>query len=586
MASLNWIGKEAVVGHHREVPYHLLKGDAALSVGEDGGVGSGNLLVQGDNLLALKALLPYYAGRVKCIYIDPPYNTGNEGWSYNDNVNSPEIRQWLGKVVGKEGETLDRHDRWLCMMYPRLALLRAFLTSDGVILISIGKHELGHLRLLCDEIFGTQCLVEVFIWNTEGHSENQERVNATHEYILAYERMPGSANTLNVIDPNVPPDSKIRRDFAENSITKNGRGNPPSIIELPVGFPCTEPTLDLPPSPEAAAIQQEADASGYITRQMSAKHKAAYPLRLDEMTVRAGVLCKPCRVFSGWASARKLAEFIEAGCKPLDDDGTRLSYALSNGGVIYYRREGRQSRYVETVLREMGTTEKNKYELEDMGVHFDYPKPKELLSYLLSVFTEKDDIVMDSFLGSGTTGHAALLLNSKDGGQRRFIGIEMDFRNASEAAARRLRSVVNGYTSTRGGQRREITGTGGGFRYATLCEPLFDERGRIFDGVRFAELAAHVFFTETGEPLPKTVNGKKSPLIGVCHGIAYYLLFNGVLGDKRPEGGNVLTSDVLGELPKHDGQRVVFGEACRLGAERLKRVGVTFRHIPYQIKIS
>jgi adenine-specific DNA-methyltransferase len=122
MASLNWIGKEAVVGHHREVPYHLLKGNAALSVGDNDGVGSGNLLVQGDNLLALKALLPYYAGKVKCIYIiDPPYNTGNEKWVYNDNVNSPEIRQWLGKVVGREGETLDRHDRWLCMMYPRLA---------------------------------------------------------------------------------------------------------------------------------------------------------------------------------------------------------------------------------------------------------------------------------------------------------------------------------------------------------------------------------------------------------------------------------------------------------------------------------
>ena len=120
MASLTWIGKEAVVNHHREVPYRLLKGDPKLSVGEDGGVGSGNLLVQGDNLEALKALLPYYGGKVKCIYIDPPYNTGNEGWVYNDNVNSPEMRAWLGRAVGKEAEDLSRHDKWLCMMYPRL----------------------------------------------------------------------------------------------------------------------------------------------------------------------------------------------------------------------------------------------------------------------------------------------------------------------------------------------------------------------------------------------------------------------------------------------------------------------------------
>ena len=358
MASLQWIGKEAVVGHHREVPYHLLRGDPALSVGEDGGVGSGNLLVQGDNLLALKALLPYYAGRVKCIYIDPPYNTGNEGWVYNDNTNSPEIRQWIGKVVGKEGETLDRHDRWLCMMYPRLALLKEFLRDDGVILISIGKHEVGHHRVLCDEIFGTRNLVEVFIWNTEGHSENQERVNATHEYILAYERSPGAVNTRNVIDPNVPADSKIRRDFAENSITKNGKGNPPSMIELPTGFPCTTASLDLPPSAGASALRDEAEVFGYITRTMSVKHAAEYPIRFDRMVVRNGLLTKPCRVYSGWASARKLAEFIKADCKPIDDEGTKLAYMLSDRGVLYYRREGRQSRYVETVLRQMGTTEK------------------------------------------------------------------------------------------------------------------------------------------------------------------------------------------------------------------------------------
>jgi DNA modification methylase len=134
MPTLNWIGKEAAVKHHKEVPFRLLEPVSELSCGL---ADSGNLIVQGDNLHALKALLPRYAGQVKCIYIDPPYNTGNEGWVYNDNVNSPEIRKWLGEVVGREGETLDRHDRWLCMMYPRLVLLRQFLREDGAIFVSM-----------------------------------------------------------------------------------------------------------------------------------------------------------------------------------------------------------------------------------------------------------------------------------------------------------------------------------------------------------------------------------------------------------------------------------------------------------------
>lgn len=151
MPTLDWIGKKAVVNHHLRVPYRLLKDVPSLSCGDPG---TGNLIVQGDNLLALKALLPFYAGQVKCIYIDPPYNTGNEGWAYNDNVKSPTIQKWLGEVVGREGETLDRHDRWLCMMYPRLSLLREFLCEEGMIFISIDDVEVADARLLLDEIFG------------------------------------------------------------------------------------------------------------------------------------------------------------------------------------------------------------------------------------------------------------------------------------------------------------------------------------------------------------------------------------------------------------------------------------------------
>jgi adenine-specific DNA-methyltransferase len=184
MPTLNWIGKEAVVNHHQQVPFHLLKDVPELACGNPG---EGNLIVQGDNLVALKALLPYYAGQVKCIYIDPPYNTGNEGWAYNDNVNSPVIREWLGKVVGKDDETLDRHDRWLCMMYPRLVLLKQFLRKDGAIFVSIDDNEVGNLQALMREVFGSSNEVATIVWE-KGKKGDSKLVSVTHEYIVAFAR--------------------------------------------------------------------------------------------------------------------------------------------------------------------------------------------------------------------------------------------------------------------------------------------------------------------------------------------------------------------------------------------------------------
>ena len=187
MPTLNWIGKEAVEKHHKEVPFRLLEPDAALSCGPNDGTDSGNLIVQGDNLHALKALLPRYAGQVKCIYIDPPYNTGNEGWAYNDNVNSPEIRNWLGETVGKEGETLDRHDRWLCMMYPRLVLLKQFLREDGAIFVSIDDNEAANLRLLMDQIFGPSNFLCAFAWEKRyAPPPDTKDFGYLHETLMAY----------------------------------------------------------------------------------------------------------------------------------------------------------------------------------------------------------------------------------------------------------------------------------------------------------------------------------------------------------------------------------------------------------------
>lgn len=186
MPTLDWIGKKVVVNHHRAVPYRLIHCDGALSAGDPE---AGNLLVQGDNLEALRALLPYYAGKVKCIYIDPPYNTGNESWIYNDNVNSPEIRKWLGQVVGKEAEDLSRHDKWLCMMYPRLRLLRDFLRKDGLIFVSMDDSESGSLRLLMDDIFGRSNFLASNIWQKVFSPKNSAQFfSDDHEYVLTYAR--------------------------------------------------------------------------------------------------------------------------------------------------------------------------------------------------------------------------------------------------------------------------------------------------------------------------------------------------------------------------------------------------------------
>ena len=184
MPTLDWIGKKAVVNHHKEVPFHLLKCDPDLSVGDPD---SGNLLVQGDNLLALKALLPYYAGQVKCIYIDPPYNTGNEKWVYSDNVSSPEIRDWLGKIVGAEAEDLSRHDKWLCMMFPRLRLLKNFLKNDGAIFISIDENEVSNMKIICDEIFGPNNFITILSWQKRVSPANDAKYfSSDHEFVVVY----------------------------------------------------------------------------------------------------------------------------------------------------------------------------------------------------------------------------------------------------------------------------------------------------------------------------------------------------------------------------------------------------------------
>ncbi|GGD13104.1 site-specific DNA-methyltransferase [Aquisalinus flavus] len=559
MPTLDWIGKQAVVNHHRDVPYRLIHCDSELSAGDPD---AGNLLVQGDNLEALRALLPYYAGQVKCIYIDPPYNTGNEGWVYNDNVNSPEISAWLNSVVGKEGEDLSRHDKWLCMMYPRLRLLSEFLRDDGVILVSIDDNEIHALRYLLQEVFKSN-FISSLIWVNEGNVDNQSKIKQYHEYILIFEKRRGSFGLPALVDPNIDDDSKLSNPEIVNTIVKNGPKNPVSTITLPEGFPADfeKGVIDVPSSDFWPQFDQ--------------------PIEVENFRLK-----HPVDLRSGWSSKAMCELFIQSRFNPLlDRKGQLTSFYITKSGALFNRKKRNESQsHVLSVLHNMGSVQESSSELKELGIEFTYPKPRRLIEYLLKMSTKPGDIVLDSFAGSGTTGHAVLELNQQDGGKRRFILIEMDKNIASDVTAERLRRVIDGYNKG-GDNEKPLEGQGGGFRFCSLGVPLFDEFGDIESEVTFPDLAAHIFFSETGVPIPQRA---QSEFLGTFQDRAVYLLFDETHAETPREAvGNVLTPDRLDALPPapegFGGTRIIYGEGCTVSKDRLKSAGAVFKQIPYQI---
>ncbi len=538
MPTLNWIGKDAVVTHHQSVRFRLLKDVPDLGCGDPG---SGNLIVQGDNLAALKALLPYYAGQVKCIYIDPPYNTGNEGWAYNDNVNSLVIQQWLHQVVGKEGETLDRHDRWLCMMYPRLALLRQFLRPDGLIFISIDDNEHRWLEVIADEIFGSANRIETLIWKKSygGGAKSKHIVNM-HEYILCYAR-----DAERVSEFKLPPSKETLKYYKFEDANVSVRG-PYRLQPLATNSMDSRPNLRY-------AIPYDGEEIWPEKQWQWSKERAMAALKADELTLK--------KTKGKWTVSYK--QYLR---DPEGEERSSKPYSIVDG-----------------IYTQQGTSEVA--DIFGDGKTFSFPKPSALICQLLQFATDPGDLVMDSFGGSGTTGHAVLKLNAAapDEPSRRFILVEMEEKIAREVTRERVRRVAEGYTNAKG---EKIAGLGGGFRYAELGDELFDEAGLLIRStVKFAELARHVYFTETGEPLPRE-RVPNTPLLGVYRGTAVYLLYNGILKDKSPDGGNVLTRATLAHLPPHDGPKVIYCAGCLLGAERLRAARLTVRQTPREIKVS
>jgi len=542
MPTLNWIGKDAVVNHHKEVPFHLLRCDPKRSVGDEE---SENLLVQGDNLLALKALLPHYAGQVKCIYIDPPYNTGNEGWVYNDNVNSPEMKSWLGKTVGGEAEDLSRHDKWLCMMYPRLVLLREMLREDGSIWINLDDNEVHHARSLLDEIFGSRNFVANVVWEkSDSPKMDSKYFSLRHDHLIMYAK---SIDLLNI--------NRLFEGIGEHYKKTDNSGRSYYLKPLRAMGGQGDSRIARPNLYYAIIAPDETEV---------------FPKKTDGSD-------------GAWRWSKEKVE----------DEKERIEWVKAkNGWSPYFRiySDTTTGRPPETIWthQDVGSNRTSKAEIKLLfpdEISFDTPKPTRLIQRILQIATNQDDLVLDSFAGSGTTGHAVLKQNSEDGGQRKFILIEMDQKISKTITAERLKRATNGYS--------RIPGLGGGFRFCTLGEPLFNADGQVQKEVTYEDLARHVYFTETGMPLdltpspsPKRRGGSRFPLLGIHNGVAVYLLYNGVMKDKSRDGGNVLTRALLAELPEHDGAKVIYGNGSLLSENTLRSLGITFKQVPYEIKIS
>ncbi|UOG90544.1 MAG: site-specific DNA-methyltransferase [Candidatus Thiothrix sulfatifontis] len=539
MPTLNWIGKQAVASHHKEVPFRLVEPVPELSAGD---VESGNLIVQGDNLLALKALLPRYAGQVKCIYIDPPYNTGNEGWVYNDNVNSPEIRRWLGETVGKEGETLDRHDRWLCMMYPRLMLLKQFLREDGAIFISIDDNEAANLRLIMDEIFGRENFLCTFAWEKRyAPPPDTKDFGYLHETLIAYRKTSAFKRHLLPLTGDQKsryknPDNDSRGSWkAENYTCRYTADERPNLY-----YPITQPVtgeLIYPKRTRVWAMSQETHEKNV------AEDRLWWGLKGENTT----------------PSLKNFMSKIQQGMMPV----TLLKHEIA------------------------GHTDEAAKELRELVPWIKFtPKPTRLIQYLLKIASDKDSLVLDSFAGSGTTAHAVLKQNAEDGGNRRFILVEMDNTIAKTVTAERVKRVSQGYTSAK---NKEVTGLGSGFQFYQLSqEPLFAADGKVRPDVTFRQLAEFVWFTETGTGLTlEPATTFTTPLLGIFQNRAIFMLYNGILKDKTDLGGNVLNAKTLHLLqtllPEKDMPCVVFGARTRFDKNTLTKLNITFHQLPYEL---
>ena len=518
MPILHWLTREQDTRAASRTPYRLLEEVEELSVRD---ADTGNMLIQGDNLEALKALLPFYAGRVKCIYVDPPYNTCSAFEHYDDNL---------------------EHTRWLAMMWPRLELLRDLLAEDGSVWVSIDNAEGAYLKVLLDEVFGRSNFVTTCVWQQRTTRENRKVFSEDHEYLHVYaseySNFKKSRNQLNLSDE-----------------VKARYKNP-----------------DDDPRGPWQSISANAQA-GHGTKEQF------YDLVAPNERVH-GLPAGRCWILTERRMKEQIAE-------------DRIWFGKDGNGVPRVKKflsevKGGLTPNTLWLADEVGTNDsakKHTISLFEGKEVFETPKPEALIQRVLEIATNPGDLVLDSFLGSGTTAAVAHKMG------RRWIGIEVG-EHAVTHCAPRLRKVIEG---EQGGISQSVGWKGGGgFRFYRLGPPVFDEEGRIRPDIRFPVLAAHVWFSETGGPWDESGG---SPLLGQHGGHAYALLYNGVLGDRRPAGGNVLTratlaairDEIAGSCPElGTGQPeyplTVYGEQSRLAPATLAGERIVFKQTPYDVR--
>ena len=557
MPTLDFKGKQHIYAHHLTVPYRPLVPDTERSL-NSAGIADDNLIIHGDNLHALKALLPRYAGRVKCIYIDPPYNTGNEGWVYNDKVNSPPLKEWFKHQSPVDGEDLERHDKWLCMMWPRLHLLKDLLSDDGVIFVSIDDNEQHHLRMLMDEVFGEEGFIAHIVVKNNPGGRDYGGIAKTHDYVLAY----GNEKSATLTMVNVDNNSLSMRDTfggfelreLRNRNTRFNSDNRPNLY-----YPFY---VDLNVEDENGLSPVQLEPREGLTEVFPAE--------------RRGV-----KTVWRWQPATVLANINDVAARP-----------NRNGGILImekFRRKGKRERSIldATEYRNEQGTLMLKALLDTVA--FDYPKSTDLIKRLLELGSGKNSIILDSFAGSGTTAHAVLALNKEDSGNRKFILVECE-DYADTITAERVRRAGNGVSGARDKSLQE--GLGGSFTYCTLGNPIDVETMLTGEELpEYATLAAYLLHTAIGlsagpgELEPQNNDG----LFYRDDRRDYYLLYQPGMDWLQVNDGmlDVERARRIAFAAREAGKKaVVFGPGKYIGQRELTAMGITFCQLPYEMHLA
>ncbi len=538
MPTLDFKGKQHIYAHHLTVPYRPLKPDESRSCnppacgGQEGGADD-NLIIHGDNLHALKALLPRYANRIKCIYIDPPYNTGNEEWCYNDNVNSPLMQQWLTKNSPVDNEDLERHDKWLCMMWPRLHLLKELLADDGIIFISIDDNEQHHLRMLMDEIFGERNFVANIVWHHRKSSQNDIDVSLSHNHILCY-----------VLDS---PSFSFNAGYIDESKFSNPDSDPRG--------PWVADPMDAPNIRENLTYEIVNPNTGKVYLPPAGRH-----WRFSKEKYEAAVKEKRILFGKRGISKPQYKRF--------------LSEAREKGVSIF------------TIWSDVGTTTAATRELIGIfgrGQSFATPKPTDLIKKIIRVSTDENDIVLDAFAGSGTTAHAVLALNKEDGGNRKFILIECE-DYADAITAERVRRVINGVDTAKDEALQQ--GLGGGFTYYTLGEPI-DAEGLLTGDTlpAYETLADYIAYAATGSSL-EDIECRADYFFGETDAHLFYLIYEPsleFLESNRSALDGKRATRIAKRCNSTGKKAYVYAAQKFMSQKELTTMGITFCQLPYTL---